>query len=338
MARTTSNKTGKTRATKKTGRTPEQRQAEREALLERLGEKVATLGSSAEWIAYLQFAAMFRRYSFRNLLLIAAQCPHATRVAGFRKWQQLDRQVRRGEKAIKILGYSTKKVTKIDPATGEEVEDKIARFPVLSVFDVSQTDGQPIPTNSYALPTGEGPTGALDRLMAWLQGESWTVRKLHLGGTMEGYTDHRRHIIATETGLEPAARLLVLLHEAAHALLHLDDAEYVAHRGVCETEAESTAYVLANLLGMDVDASSVSYVAGWAKAEPDLLAAAATNVLRAVNTIAAALGLDTDDDDELRTMADESGQTTEPDGEQDGEGQSNDGAAGEGSQHRAAAA
>ena len=109
---------------------------------------------------------------------------------------------------------------------------------------------------------------------------------------MEGYTDHRRRIIATETNLEPAARLLVLLHEAAHALLHEDDGEYVAHRGVCETEAESTAYVIANLLGMDADASSVSYVAGWAKADRDVITAAATNVLRAVNTIAAALGLD----------------------------------------------
>ena len=290
--------TRKTKSTKKTGRTAAQRQAEREALLERLGEKVAALGNSDEWMAYLRFMAAFRRYSFRNLLLIAMQCPDATHVAGFRKWQQLGRQVGKGEKAIKILGYSTKKVTKIDPATGEEVEDKIARFPVLSVFDVSQTDGEPIPSNAYELPTGEGPAGALDRLASWLQGEGWTLRELPLGGMMEGYTDHRRRIIATETALEPAARLLVLLHEAAHALLHDNDAEYVAHRGVCETEAESTAYVIANLLGMDADASSVSYVAGWAKADPEVIAAAATNVLRAVNTIAAALGMDADDEND----------------------------------------
>ena len=117
---------------------------------------------------------------------------------------------------------------------------------------------------------------------------------------MEGYTDHQRRLIATESSLEPAARLLVLLHETAHALLHDNDADYVAHRGVCETEAESTAYVIANLLGMDVDASSVSYVAGWAKADRDVITQAATNVLRAVNTIAAALGLDADHDDDTR--------------------------------------
>ena len=169
---------------------------------------------------------------------------------------------------------------------------------MLSVFDVSQTDGDAVPGLDYQLPTGDGPTGMLDRLIRWLEGEGWSVRELPLAGTMEGYTDHRRHIIATEANLEPAARLMVLLHESAHALLHEDDAEYVAHRGVCETEAESTAYVLAGLLGMDADASSVSYVAGWARADRDVITAAATNVLRAVNTIAAALGLDEDDTDE----------------------------------------
>jgi antirestriction protein ArdC len=283
------------KTTKKAGRTPEQRQAEREALLERLGEKVDALCNSGEWMAYLRFMSGFRRYSFSNLMLAAMQCPHATHVAGFRKWQQLGRQVRKGEKAIKILGYSTKKVTKTDPATGEEVEDRITRFPVLSVFDISQTDGERVPSTTYALPTGEGPAGMLDRLSAWLQDQGWTLRELPLAGMMEGYTDHQRRIIATESNLEPAARLLVLLHETAHALLHDNEADYVAHRGVCETEAESTAYVIANLLGMDADASSVSYMAGWAKADRDVITTAATNVLRAVNTIAAALGLDADD-------------------------------------------
>ncbi|SOD72874.1 antirestriction protein ArdC [Jatrophihabitans sp. GAS493] len=279
----------------KQGKTPEQRKAEREALLTTLGEKVATLASSAEWVNYLRFMTALRRYSFNNLMLIAVQCPHATQVAGFRKWQQLGRQVRKGEKAIKILGYSTKKVTKTDPATGEEIEDRVTRFPVLSVFDLSQTDGDPNPTTTYTLPTGDGPAGTLDRLIGWLTSEGWTVKEEALAGGLEGYTDHTRHLIVTKTDLEPAARLVVLLHETAHALLHVNDAEYVAHRGLCETEAESTAYVLANLLGIDVDASSISYIAGWSNAKPDVLTAAATNVLRAVNTIAAALGLDEDE-------------------------------------------
>jgi hypothetical protein len=286
-------------------KTPEQRTAEREALLATLNDKVAALGNSAEWVNYLRFIAAFRKYSFNNLMLIAAQCPHAIHVAGFRKWQELGRQVRKGERAIKILGYSTKKITKIDPETGEEIEDRVTRYPVLSVFDVSQTDGDPVPAEHYRLPAGDGPAGALDKLHAWLTVEEWTLRELPLAGTCEGYTDHERRIIGTDANLEPAARLVVLLHESAHAVLHgeLKPGEYQAHRGVCETEAESTAYVLANLVGLDVDASSISYVAGWAHSDPSVITEAAANVLQAVNTIAAGLGLDDDGESEEQVSA-----------------------------------
>jgi len=280
-------------------KTAEQRHAEREAQLQTLGDKVAALATSGEWLAYLRFVAAFRSYSLNNVLLIATQCPEASRVAGYRTWQRLGRQVRKGEKAIKILGYSTKKITKTDPVTGEETEDRLVRYPVLSVFDISQTDGDPIPTSQYQLPTGDGPDGALDQLTDWLQAEGWTLREVPLADGCEGYTDHATRVIVTEAGLDPAARLVVLLHEAGHAMLHSDLAlgEYQAHRGVCETEAESTAYVLANLLGLDVDASSISYVAGWSHADPAVLSAAAANVLRAVNAIAVGLGLDNDQDD-----------------------------------------
>jgi N-terminal domain of anti-restriction factor ArdC len=118
-------------------KTPEQRKAEREALLATLGEKVAALASSEDWLAYLRFVAAFRRYSFFNVCLIAAQAPHATYVAGYRPWQQLGRQVRKSERTIKILGYSTKKITKTNPDTGEETDDRVVRYPVLSVFDMS---------------------------------------------------------------------------------------------------------------------------------------------------------------------------------------------------------
>ena len=114
---------------RKNSKTPDQRKAEREALLATLGEKVVALASSEEWLAYLRFMAAFRRFSFSNQMLIAAQCPHATYVAGYRKWQELGRQVRAGEKAIKLLGYSTKKITQTDPETGEEIGDQLVRYP-----------------------------------------------------------------------------------------------------------------------------------------------------------------------------------------------------------------
>lgn len=70
-----------------------------------------------------------------------------------------------------------RRITKTDPVTGEDVEDRVARFPVLSVFDISQTDGEPIPGTTYTLPTGAGPDRALDRLTGWLHAEGWTVRE-----------------------------------------------------------------------------------------------------------------------------------------------------------------
>jgi hypothetical protein len=185
----------------------------------------------------------------------------------------------------------------------------VTRYPVLSVFDISQTDGDPRPAERYQLPVGDDPDGALDKLHAWLTVEGWTLRALPLAGTCEGYADHERCIIATDANLEPAARLIVLLHEAAHAVLHgeLKPGEYQAHRRVCETEAEATAYVLANLLanllGIDVDASSITYVAGWAQSDPSVITEAATNVLRAVNTIAAGLGLDDESKSEEQVSA-----------------------------------
>jgi hypothetical protein len=132
-----------------------------------------------------------------------------------------------GQRAIKILGYSTKKITTTDPATGEEVEDRVVRYPMLSVFDISQTDREPVPSESYQLPTGAEPAGALDQLSTWFTAEGWSLQQKNLAGGCEGYTDHQNHVIVT-AGHEPAARLAVLLHEAAHADLHgdLEPGEY----------------------------------------------------------------------------------------------------------------
>jgi hypothetical protein len=145
----------------------------------------------------------------------------------------------------------------------------------------------------------------LEQLVTWLTGEGWTVQEKCLAGGPEGYTEHHSRLIVTNVGLEPAARLAVLLHEAAHAVLHSDlqPGEYQAHRGLCETEAESTVYVLANLLGLDTDARTISYIAGWSHTDPAVLAAAAATVLRAVNTIAAGLGIDDPDDAEADVAA-----------------------------------
>lgn len=247
-----------TRTNAKASKTPEQRQAEREALLATVTDKINTLTGSADWAAYLRFQATFRSYSVRNTLLILVQYPHATRVAGYRRWQAHGRQVRRGEKGIRIIGYSTKKRTEVDEDTGEEIVRRVPRFPVLSVFDLSQTEGEELPTGGYAMPTGQDPQGIEAQITAWLTAEGWIVETETIGGAVNGYTDHAAHRVVLDSTLEAAGRVAVLLHETGHVILHreLEPGEYQQHRGIYETEAESVAYVLAHLLGAPADEKS----------------------------------------------------------------------------------
>ncbi|WP_222114369.1 ArdC family protein, partial [Gordonia paraffinivorans] len=133
------------RSTKKTSSADREaraaKQRERAAELQAtITAKMETLTQTDQWAAFLDYATKFHAYSLNNLLLILAQRPDASRVAGYNKWLELGRHVRQGEKGIKIRGFSSRKVTDTDPDTGEEAERKIATFPILTVFDVSQTD------------------------------------------------------------------------------------------------------------------------------------------------------------------------------------------------------
>lgn len=284
-------KTTKARTRKST----EQRQAEAKALHDQLATQVEALAASGEWQRFLDYAASFHSYSLNNLLLIIAQCPHASQVAGFRAWQEKGRQVRKGEKAIKIFGYSTKKITEKNEQTGEEEEKKITRFPILSVFDISQTDpieGAQTPAHPARRLEGADDADLYARTAAYLEGIGWTVTREAIAGEANGYTttDGTRRVVV-EANVSEAQAAKTAIHEAAHVLLHAeeDHAEYIAHRGIKETEAESVAYIVAGIFGLDTAAYSVGYVAGWSKADAETIKDTAANVLRATHTLAAAL-------------------------------------------------
>lgn len=285
----------------------EERQAAAEALHESIAVQVEALKESGEWERFLAFAGAFHSYSLSNVLLILSQYPTASKVAGFRKWQQLGRQVRRGEKGIRIFGYRT---TKLDDDSNdtteppsEAQEDAVgergrvrAYFPMLSVFDIAQTD--PIdpdaadPSTLAQQLTGEDPIGIAEAVTDYLAGAGWTVTREPIPGAVNGYTttDGTRRVVI-DAALSPAQAAKTALHEAAHVLLHADQepAEYAAHRGLQETEAESVAYVLAHLLGLDTASYSIGYVAGWAHGDTDTIRATAGNVLAAVHALADAL-------------------------------------------------
>lgn len=280
---------------KRTRRTPEQRKADAEALQVRLVEQVDELRKSDTWARYLRFAAAFHAYSVNNVLLIMAQCPQAARVAGFRKWQELGRQVRKGEKSIKIFGYSTKKVTE-ENENGDEVEKTITRFPILSVFDISQTDpieGADQPEEIARRLEGTDEYQLYERTAAHLAANGWTIDRDDLGSHVNGYTTaDGTHRVVVDENLSDAQAAKTMLHEAAHVTLNhhtLPDSAYVTHRGACEVEAESVAHVVAGLAGLDTSAYSVGYVTGWADGDADAIRDAATNVLRATHELADAL-------------------------------------------------
>lgn len=278
------------------------RREEVEAMHAQLAEQVEALRSSQAWTAYLRFARSFHRYSLGNLLLILAQCPHAEHVAGYRAWQGKGRQVRKGERSIRIFAPRTITSTENDDDTGTEVEGKRVIFRPASVFDLSQTD--PIPGaedvagyEPVAHLTGQDEAGIYAQVLAHLHSCAVTVTREQLDGTMNGYTAKDRDSgavrVVIDSTLSPAQSAKTALHEAAHITLgHIDDdhAEYLAHRGRYEVEAESVAHVVAGLLGLDTSSYSTGYVAVWAeRAETDVLKATAARVLTGVHALAEAL-------------------------------------------------
>ncbi|MEX2536363.1 MAG: ArdC-like ssDNA-binding domain-containing protein [Trueperaceae bacterium] len=227
---------------------------------------VSELMQGTGWRQALEFRSRFHNYSFLNTSLILAQCPDARLVADYRKWQELGRQVRKGEKSISILAPIIKK-DKEDP-------DKkfVAGFRAVPVFDISQTDGEPVPgPESPKVLEGDGAsirqaTNVLERYCVE-QGIQLT-RDLEHGRALGIYRPTTKSI-ALKSYLPALQELKTLTHELAHALLH----DSTSDRVVAELEAESSAFLVCHQLGLDTSAYSFAYLAGWADTLETLIAA-----------------------------------------------------------------
>lgn len=286
------------------------RQEKQAALLANLHSEVESLTQGERWIEWLKFSVSLksvagRRYSFNNQILAWVQRPEAQYLAGFKKWQDEGRQVRKGSKGISILGFRSYEKDVILP-NGKPGKETVAYFPPVTVFDYSDTD--PIEGAAHVFDPeavehpsqrleGSDDAGVYARVEAWLVSEGWTVTREAIAGEANGFTrtNGSKSIVVRED-VSDAQAVKTLIHEAAHAVLHADEkgegsVDYVAHRGVCEVEAESVAYVVAGLLGLDTSAYSVGYVATWADADHDLIASTGANVTKAVDRIAGGLGL-----------------------------------------------
>jgi antirestriction protein ArdC len=287
--------------------TPEEREAKLRALHDTLTRQVETLTTSEGWMAMLHAAARFPQYSPSNVLLITAQRPDATHVAGIRTWNALGRHVRRGEKGIAILaprlagaapaeGAATDPWEPVDPLVGARL---LRGFLVVHVFDVAQTDGQPLPVVEPQLLEGDVPPGLWDRLAQVAETEGYALERGSCGGA-NGWTDFTRRVIRVRGDVSARQACKTLAHEVGHAMAdhehRFTDLLPAAGgcRGTAEVEAESIAYLVLASQGVPTEDYSVPYVAGWAEGHPHVVRLTMETSLSTARRISDQLGNEPD--------------------------------------------
>ncbi len=262
-----------------------------ERLHDQLQESLRELVTSEDWKRALEVASRFHDYSFANTRLIWTQALARgftpTRVAGYRTWQQLGRQVRRGERGLQILAPVIRKVTVDSDEEEAKEQRRVVGFRVVHVFDISQTDGEPLPEVTAAVVEGDLP--AQWNQLAELIGEAGFVLKvanLDRLGDANGITDWRRREVVIRADLPGAQRFKTAVHELAHIRLHEPTSEGRPNcRGVVEVEAESVAYMVCAALGIDSTGYSLPYVAAWSGGDLDKVAATANRVIGCARTV-----------------------------------------------------
>lgn len=255
-------------------------------ITDRLEQGITELFDSERYKEYLKVMSRFHNYSFNNTLLIAMQKPDASLVAGFTAWKNnFQRNVIKGEKGIKIIAPSPFKVKqqteKIDPHTRkpvmgkdgkpamEEKEVTIPAYKVVSVFDVSQTEGKELPDIAV-----DELTGDVERYKDFFTALEKTspvpIGFEKIIGGAHGYYHLEDKRIAIDEGMSELQTLKTAIHEIAHAKLHdidlnapKDEQQPRVDRRTREVEAESVAYTVCQHYGLDTSDYSFGYVAGW---------------------------------------------------------------------------
>ncbi|MGN0977085.1 MAG: ArdC family protein, partial [Faecousia sp.] len=254
---------------------------------------IMELFESERYRNYLTTMSRFHRYSLNNVMLIHSQRPDATLVAGFSKWKNsFGRHVKKGEKGIQILAPTPYKIKvdkeKLDPDTKlpmldddgnpitEEKEVTIPMFKVVSVFDVAQTEGKPLPQISFSL---TGDVAQYEVFMEALRRTSQvpiTIEPMEPG--MDGYFSLTKQAIFLREGMSQVQTVCAAIHEMAHSRLHnyekmtelADDGETILvpgekDRNTEEVEAESISYAVCQYFGIETSENSFGYIATWSQ-------------------------------------------------------------------------
>ena len=254
-------------------------------ITDKLEQGIKELFESERFKEYLRTMSKFYNYSFNNTLLIAMQKPEATYVAGYTSWQRnFDRQVMKGEKGIKILAPAPYKAQeereKVDPVTQkpvigadgktvtETVEVLRPAFKVVSVFDVSQTDGKELP--DIIVDELKGTVENYEAFFDALKQESPVPISFEdIPGGAKGFFSPVESRIAIQEGMSEIQTVKTAIHEIAHAKLHAVKPDEKAapedkkDRHTKEVEAESVAYTVCQRYGIETSDYSFGYIAGW---------------------------------------------------------------------------
>ena len=254
---------------------------------------IKDLFESDRYRKYLSTMSRFHKYSLNNVMLIHSQMPDATLVAGFNKWKNsFGRHVKKCEKGIQILAPTPYKIKvekeKLDPETKlpmidengdpvtEEKEVSIPMFKVVSVFDVSQTEGKPLPQLAYSL------SGAVEHYEEFMEAlkrtSSVPIKVEHTEKNVDGFFDLTNQSITIQAGMSEIQTVCAVIHEIAHSRLHnydhmtelADDGETLLapaekDRHTEEVEAESISYAVCQYFGIETSENSFGYIASWSQ-------------------------------------------------------------------------
>ena len=255
-----------------------------EEIMRKLEEGVKDLFTSEKYQEYLRTMSLFSSYSFNNTVLIAQQNPNATLVAGYQAWMtKFGRKVKPGERGIRIIApmkaKAQKEIIQRDPNTHEILRDEngepikkvmevtLPKFKVTTVFDVSQTEGKPLPTPEVTQLQGRVP--AYKDMMAAIQKVCPVPISFdHIPGQANGYFDAKTNKVVIKEGLSEMQIIKTAIHEATHANLHSPD--MLQERGdisknTKEVEAESVAYTVCQHFGLETSEYSFGYIASWSQ-------------------------------------------------------------------------
>lgn len=241
-------------------------------------------GKSENLQNVLRVMGRFHRYSFTNALLIAMNRPDATHVLGFQSWKEVGRHVRKGEKGIPIIapitGRSKDEEEELPPEESPAAPHRtVRRFRAVYVFDISQTEGEPLPT----IASHEGDPGEhLERLREAISGLGIQLAYVDLAPGHAGRSLGRK--IEVANGLPPAEEFATLVHELAHELLHQKEGEVRPPKSVRETEAEAVAFAVSTGVGLESTGAASDYIQLY-RGDPEVLAQSLGRIREAAATI-----------------------------------------------------